>query len=157
MGNLLSVHQQGHDGRLHICDRCGFQATHKTALRVHRAHQCRLREDGRYVHARASVTLRRPAHSHTDQQQQHDGHEHLDHGHEHHHHGQDCCDEEQLDQTDSEQLRNAINEQVQQYMQETGEELCPESAAALADLLLGIMCNGKTCCFLYQLSIFIIN
>lgn len=130
MGNFLSIHQQRDDGRLHICDQCGFWTTNKAALRLHRAHMCRWQPDGRYVHLGRAVTLSNTPTAH----QQHD-----------HQHDEGCsgCFDEHTEQRDDEQLRNDVDEELQRYMQETGGALPPEAAAALSDFLVGIIGNGE--------------
>lgn len=129
MGNLLSVHRSGFDGRLHICDRCGWHTSNKTALRIHIAHQCHIRPDGRWKHGSRRVAFPGELHPHQHYQHQHEG----------------CsgCEEEHNGQWDDEELRAAINEELEQLQRDTGEELPPEAAAALADLLVGIMGNGR--------------
>jgi hypothetical protein len=130
MGNLLSVNRVGYDGRIHICSRCGWSTPNRTALRVHLAYQCRIQSDGRWKRGSRTVTLSaQPA----GQQSSHD----------HHHEGCSGCEDQEPGQWDDEDLLAAINEQLQQLQEETGEQLCTEATAALADLLVGIMGNGK--------------
>lgn len=128
MGNAFSLLYNYAD-RIHVCDRCGYWTKHKSSLRIHKSHGCRLRTDGRFSTGQSAVTLDDCPSSH----HQHD-----------HAHPDDCgaC-EDSAAREDDEQLREAVDAQLQHYMEVSGEQLSPDAAAGLADLLVGILGNGE--------------
>lgn len=97
---------------------------------MHLAYQCSFQPNGRCERGSRTVTLSaEPAGQHSS--------------HHHHHEGCSGCEDQEPGQWDDEDLRAAINEELEQLQKETGEELSTEAAAALADLLVGIMGNGE--------------
>ena len=58
--------------------------------------------------------------------------------------------DEHAAERDDEQLRDAVDDQLWQYLQQTGDDLPPHMAAALSDLLVGIIGNGEIRIWLRQ-------
>jgi hypothetical protein len=132
MGNLLSVQLQSNDGRIHVCEHCGYATMQRAAMRHHKSYMCRHRPDSRYRSGTSTVTLSaapQASHLHSDS------------------HGCSGCDgyhDHDDDYQVDEAFRDAIEQQLQQYMEATGEDLSPEGFEALSDMLLGILENGKS-------------